>query len=351
MQIRDFMDDAAWTDQMLGHAQMEKQSSMTRSAVLGLPLDKFAGVFVDEHLMRHPRFAMDTPTNLQLSALYLTSGGHGLRKEAQAQVARNMLEGFFGHNMIAPEEIQKLAAQASDYSLYMRVQDAVDPRIFHQAQEFSDADFAVKVAGVGRFPVRDEREANQAVGWLEDNLMDVPPEFRRPLVSGIQKKASAFNVGVGRESQRYLGEERSWLFKWAMKGRAVAAPAYAEMYAGLADSDLPLSELAEKLAEIDTMAQINPLWDKAIQDPWATVYDGTEKVGEEQFRHTLGGEVVTGEDLKRVAVTKPALVGELLGHVASEPFLKNPVEFYRKADPRLQRIIIDISKRVRLAAR
>lgn len=349
MQIRDFYDDSVWLGEVLHYAGLEKTAGLDRSHTAGRASDQFGGIFLDEHGHQHPRFDMGDRTALQLSAAYLLSGRHGMNKVAQAQVARNLLEGFFGFHIQPPDDIVKLAKDAESVSYFIPLQMAVDHTA--PAEPIPEAAYAIKIAGAHRFPVQCTQDAQEAVNWFEENWEDIPVEHRRTMATAFEKKAGLFGVEMGPVGQRYLGEEKSWLFKAAMQGRAAVAPEHRKAYLGLIDSNAPLSELAEKLAELDTMAQLHTLWDSALEDPWSTTYNNTAKLASSQYQKTIGGDLLSGEDLIRLAETKPTYVENLLGVHRSKAFLDNPISFFDKADPRLQRIIANVAKEVRIDAR
>lgn len=349
MLIQDFYDDSTWLHDMCARAGLEKQAGANRSEVAGLPMDQFGGTFRGSDGSSYTRFPMHTPEHLQLSAAYLVAGQHNLNKTAAAQVARNMMEGFFGHHIRPPKELSKLASP--NVSWVMDEVASLDYVTALREDPIPEAAYAVKIAGVHRFPVRNKSEAESAIGWFESSWKDIPAEHRRVMATAFEKKASLFGADSGKAQQKYLGEERSWLFKAAMEGRSAVAPEYRKMYMGLVTSEEPLDVLSEKLAEIDTLAKLNTLWDSALGDPWTTVYDNTVKLAAKAYKKVIGGEIIRGEDLERVIATDAAYLENLLGASASQKFFRNPVTFFDKADTRLQRIIVNITKNARIEAR
>lgn len=346
---RDQMDDPTWMAQVLNQAGLEKTAAYSRASQAMLPEDQFGGIFLDDHHRSHPRFRMDTPEHVQMSAAYLVSGDTGLSKQAAANVAKNLLEGFFGHNIRPPAVLTKIAESGTGERSMLARESVVAQQAAFTPPD--DSDFAIKIAGVSRFPIRDEEEAKQAAAYFERECHNIPPEHRRTMAQAFEKKASQFGVTLGEEAQRYLGTRRSWLFKSAMVGRASFVPAYAQQYANLIEDPSDLDTLAEKVAEVDTAAGINSLWDTAVVDPWATVYDNTQKIAAAEYEKTIGGELIHGSDLLRIADKKPRLVEIMLGGEYAEKFLKNPISFFDTAGPGLQRVIVNLAKEVRIDSR
>jgi hypothetical protein len=261
------------------------------------------------------------------------------------------MEGFFGHHIRPPQELSKVAEQVPNVVWSMDEATSLDYSKLHQSKPIPEAAYAVKIAGVSRFPVRNQKEASEAVEWFEENWAEIPPEHRRTMAQAFEKKASLFGAELGEKQKKYLGEERSWLFKSAMEGRAAIAPDYRKMYMGLVDSQEPLDVLAEKLAEVDTLAKIHTLWDSALGDPWTTVHDNTVKLAAKAYEKVIGGNIIRGDDLERMAHTDARYIENILGHHASGQFFNNPISFFDKADSRLQRIIANIALNARNAAR
>lgn len=349
MNIRDHLDDQPWLDTLMSQGGMDKTAAPTRGDVLGLDRDKYAGIFVDDGGREHCRYPMDTPENLALSSAYLLYGDNNLSKEASAQVARNLMEGYYGFASAAPDEIVKIAHKGPFQNVFS-ARTSTDPTAHALLSDaLPDSCYAIKTASVRALPVRSAEDARGAISWFNGNWMDVPVMERMKIAHSITNKAAEYGVAPCFEDAvgKYTSGELSPLFKEAMAARAYLAPDYANLYNGLATNPPGnLYNLLEKIAELDTMTGINVHWDDALEDPAATVFN--DKYAGANFEDTIDGEVVRGEDLERAVSTKPRAIELVLGATHAAKFVENPVKFYREADRRLKRIIATFVKQVRL---
>lgn len=340
--IRDFINDPAWCETYL-----EKTAGVERDQLMSVPEHLFGGIFVDDNLHKHFFFPMNTPENLEKSAGYLLFGDPGLTREAKAYVASRLTGGYAYYGQEPPMELNKIASKEAPKYFLMR--KAAAPQIV--VSPVPEDSYALYVDGHGRYPIRDEKEAKTAAAYFEEHWQEFPPHTRRAVAQAFQKKASSFGVEVGEQAKRYLGEERSFLFKSAMLGRASLVEDLKDLYTALIEDTSPLEEQAQMLAELDKTAGMEGMWDNTLTDPWATVYDNTRKVPEEGYKYSVGGFDIDGTDLIRLAERNSKHVEDVLGVNYARKFLDNPIEAFEKAGAHLKRVLVNMAVETKIEAR
>jgi hypothetical protein len=208
-----------------------------------------------------------------------------------------------------------------------------------------------------KYPLDTYEQVKMANSWFGQYNSHLPPEKRREFASNFMKRADELGLsGVNDVARRYGSNDfaSDAHIKAAFDARrleiahnsdalellgAVEKVARTRIWRD-ADTVVQMSpeQICGVVEEFDKVAGISDRYDAAIPDPYYTVY-GFTKIAEEDesaWSDQIANEMVTAEDLQRLAQIGAFSVKATFGSEFQEKFLKNPVGMY-KSLPRVQK--------------
>jgi hypothetical protein len=193
-----------------------------------------------------------------------------------------------------------------------------------------------------KYPLDSYAQVKTASTYFDVYMRNFTPEMRREYAANLVKRATALDIAVSANVQKYGASDYApeAEIKAAFDARRLELQGNEEALELLAGVEritrekmwkeggsvelLPAERAAEILAEFDKVAGLNHHYDRSIPDPYYSVF-GFEKDANEAWSEVIGNEMVTAEDLQRLAKIGAFSVKTTFGHEFQEKFLKNPV--------------------------
>ena len=168
----------------------------------------------------------------------------------------------------------------------------------------------------------------QASAYFEEYGKRMAPADRHEYCVNMIKRAAELGIEVSDEARKYGSETYAPVheFKAAYDLRRQNISGVAlELMEGLyeARKELPPEVFCEVLSNIDKIAMVEHLYDKAIHDPYASTY-GFHKKAEEEDSWIDGNDYVTRRQMTNLSMTGFASMAASYGDDFAKEFKKDP---------------------------
>ena len=214
----------------------------------------------------------------------------------------------------------------------------------HRLVEKKASRFALPSAG--KYPIDSYKHIKLASAYFEEHLRAMPPSMRHEFATNLIKRAAEVDVKVSDLALKYGSETFApdYEIKAAFDARRLELEGREEaldLLAGVervtreklwkeAGAPVPLTPEAAVsiLEEFDKVAGLNHYYDRGIPDPYYSVL-GFEKRADADWSEIIGNQMVTSEDLNRLAKVNAYSLKSTFGHDFQEEFLKDPVGIFQ----------------------
>lgn len=197
-----------------------------------------------------------------------------------------------------------------------------------------------------RYPLDSYAQVKTASVYFDTYYKGFPPQSRHEFAVNLVKRASALDIPVGDIAQKYGAEDYApeMEIKAAFDARRLELQDNEDALDLLAGVEriarekmwkeggtielLPAARAAEILAEFDKVAGLNHCYDRSVPDAYFSIF-GFEKNANEEFSEVIGNDMVTAEDLHRLAKIGAFSVKTTFGADFQEEFLKDPIGIFK----------------------
>lgn len=198
-----------------------------------------------------------------------------------------------------------------------------------------------------RYPLDTHEQVKMASEYFSGYGRKFQPADRHTFCTNLVKRASELDIPVADVVRKYGSEKYASgaELRAAIDTRRqitdhidkTASALLEEIFT--AQGSIPPEDYVTLLTEFDKTAGLDAFYDKDVMDPYYSTY-GAEKVAEDkEFRDTVDNFHVTGEDLKRLALTPNNLRACFSDDFVDE-YCKDPVAIYKSMPRPQQKLII-----------
>jgi hypothetical protein len=212
------------------------------------------------------------------------------------------------------------------------------------------------VPSQSKYPLDDYKQVQAASAYFDEYSNRMEPGMRHEFAVNFMKRASALGLKVDNQDLKKYGSEGFApeaeikaafdirRLEFVNNNDALTLLGEVEKVARTriwrdADTvhDMAPEEVCALVAEFDKVAGLDHRYDKDIPDPYYSIY-GFDKTAEDEsaWSDQIGNDMVTSEDLKRLAQIGAFGVKTTFGADFQEEYLKDPVGMY-KSLPRTQK--------------
>jgi len=205
---------------------------------------------------------------------------------------------------------------------------------------------AFAVPSQKRYPLDSYAQVKTASAYFDENFRGFAPATRHEYASNLVKRALALDIRVSDLAMKYGANDYApeGQIKAAFDARRLELQGNDDALDLLAGVErltrekmwkegqtielIPAERAAEILSEFDKVAGLNHHYDRSIPDPYYSVL-GFEKRADEAWSEVIGNDMVTAEDLHRLAKIGAFSVKTTFGSDFQEEFLKDPVGIFK----------------------
>ena len=198
---------------------------------------------------------------------------------------------------------------------------------------------------LNKYPLDSYKHVKLASAYFDENVRVMSPAMRHEFAVNLVKRASEVDVAVSEDARKYGSEEFApdYELKAAFDARRLELQGNddaLDLLAGVervtreklwkeGSAPMPLTPEAavQILEEFDKVAGLNHYYDRGIPDPFYSVF-GFEKTANEAWSEVIGNDMVTKEDLDRLARIGAFSVKTTFGEDVQKEFLKDPVGIF-----------------------
>jgi hypothetical protein len=212
------------------------------------------------------------------------------------------------------------------------------------------------VPSQNKYPLDDYKQVQAASSYFDEYSNRMEPALRHEFAVNFMKRASALGMKIDNQDLKKYGSEGFApeaeikaafdirRLEFVNNDEALTLLGAVEKVARTriwrdADvvHDMAPEEVCALVAEFDKVAGLDHRYDKDIPDPYYSIF-GFEKDAEDEasWSDQIGNDMVTSEDLNRLAQIGAFGVKATFGSEFQEEFLKDPVGMY-KSLPRTQK--------------
>jgi hypothetical protein len=234
--------------------------------------------------------------------------------------------------------------QAKHMNPTVDVSNKEPPRVIHEKKASLFA-----LPAEQKYPLDNYAQVKAASSYFDEYSRHMAPPMRREYAANLVKRAAVISVPVSDLARKYGADSFApeAEIKAAFDARRLEVDGNEEALALLGEVEkvarirmwkeasaetaqaFEPHQVVELLAEFDKVAGLDHHYDRTIPDPFYSIY-GFEKVAEEpDFSEVVGNEMVTAEDLHRLARVGAASVKTTFGLAFQEKFLANPVGVFK----------------------
>lgn len=201
----------------------------------------------------------------------------------------------------------------------------------------------------GRYPLDSYAHVKEASRYFDEYVKHMTPAMRHEYASNLVKRAGALNLPVSATAHKYgatdfapaghikaafdarrlelSGNEDALML---LEGVEAVAMGRMQKEASAVMRGYNAQEVVAVLAEFDKVAGLEHYYDRSIPDPFYSIL-GIEKTAEDAavWSDVVANEMVTREDLERLAKIGAFSVKTTFGGDFQEEFLKDPVGMYK----------------------
>jgi hypothetical protein len=194
----------------------------------------------------------------------------------------------------------------------------------------------------GKYPLDSYGQVKAASAYFDEFGRRLSPSDRREFCLNLLDRADQLNIKVAEAVRHYGGKELALPdhLKVAMDLRVscLEDETHIDMITSLFEKQAELGPelFLETLVEFDKLAGLDYLYDKAVPDPYYSLF---YKAAEAEFSFVDGNDMITEDDLRRLSKVGTKAIKHTFGEDFMVEFQKDPVAIF-KSLPRDQKKMI-----------
>jgi len=308
----------------------------------------FAVIFYRDDKKKIRKYPINDKANTQLSLGYFLKQRDKLPTGMVAIISKNLAKACQAYGIDYPKEWDALPDVGNLYSEKIeKAETELDKKdkwnkiiVQHSnIKEAEDKDFGIVEIINGnkerRFPMLNAVMTKQACESFSEKKATMHPKKRRKLAKKIMKKCAEYRLPVPQDIRNYASEKLASTFNEALELRQQYLYDYSQVktlneikkYAEEWDPE----KTAEVLMVFDKEAGISHLWDKAIPDPYMSVFG--------QLVPTPASD--SEKILKKIASIKPEDIKQYFNEKLANQWKKDPIKTFNKLDKSTKTVILN----------
>jgi hypothetical protein len=233
-------------------------------------------------------FPVHDPINILLSWTYLQKQADGLNPQDAKEIGGRILSNARIYGM-DPSSFTKLS----------EVPIHINESVMEKIAEKVDAMFALEKDGVKFYPLNTEANIKEAIRYFGAFYKQLDPFDRKRYAKNVEKRASHYGISSGELITKYATSDVNPGIEAAIGSRVMYLndESLKEAYDALSKSHSNVDPymVMASLCDLDKKAELDGLWDTQIQDPAASIFSPSEKIGDEPIFESVSGDIYEGQ--------------------------------------------------------